>query len=108
MVRSFRLHQPLRCLHLHEEEDNGGGVATHVKDSLKPKILTELQDSIKKKNIEATLTSIESSGMQTTLNNFLVEVTKLGLVILVGDINADLPKPDKYPAKALLQAMALN
>ena len=111
-----------------DRNSNGGGVATYVADWLKPNILAEIQEKAKREQIEATFTSITVSDHQgnnivivigiyrppssarswfTTLNSLLVEVTKLGQVIMMGDINADMRQPTKYPGKALMQSIAL-
>jgi len=111
-----------------DRDCNGGGVATYVADWLKPCTLVELQDRAKQEHIEATLTSITVSDIPsknkvivigiyrppsspvswfTALNSLLVDVTKLGQVIMMGDINADMRKPTKYPGKALTRSMAL-
>lgn len=97
-----------------------------MKDTLKPTILVEYQEQAKKENIEAAFTRVTVDGVTkgliiigvyrppsaptswfVTLNNLLLEVIKMGPVILMGDINADMLKPTKHPAKALRQTMAI-
>jgi Reverse transcriptase (RNA-dependent DNA polymerase) len=98
----------------------GGGVATFISISLKPVVLEDIQNKFIKQGLEVTVNSIElakpigrliilgvyrppNSAVSwfTKFNELLVEVLPLGLICILGDLNADLLKPNSYPGKTL-------
>lgn len=109
---------------------NGGGLITFVKEYLKPIILNDLQDKAIQLNLEVTFTSVLVEGaMHTTgrvtivgayrppsssvrwfedLKELLLFAVLKDPVILMGDFNADLLKPNQYPGKALLEILSLT
>ena len=109
--------------------NNGGGIITYVKNSLKPVILNDVQDKFKSLGIEATVTriTIASTGKTSQslvilgvyrppntsitwfaiLNELVLETVAVGDVCLLGDLNADLLLPSVNPAKTLLDTFEI-
>ena len=105
---------------------NGGGVITYLKEPLKPVTQTELQLKYNTLGIEVTVNSIlpsRSAGKMVilgiyrplnadanwfpTVNELIVEVSTLGPICILGDLNADILKPYVHPGKILLQTLEL-
>jgi len=113
-------------LNREDRTGHGGGVATYIKETLKPRTLSDLQTKFSDKGIEVTADIIEASGsLQSTVilgiyrppcskvawfstfKDLILEVLLLGPVIIMGDLNSDLCRPKVYPGKLLLEALEL-
>ena len=106
----------------------GEGVATYIKEYLKPITQTILQDKYQKWRLETTISLISlswngsmhkfvviglyrppNSGITWFMifNDLIVEIASEGLPCILGDLNADLMKPDTGPGKLLLHSFEL-
>jgi len=115
-------------LNRQDRTDKGGGVATFINESLQPKTLSALglQTKYRNDDIEVTVDLIEAKGpLQkvvilgvyrppsskvgwfNTAKDLILETLSYGSTIIMGDINADLFKPQVYPGKALLEVLSL-
>ena len=110
-----------------DRNKNGGGVVTYLKESLKPVTLTDLQQKYNISGIELTANTIlpsRTAGKMVILgiyhppnadanwflriSDLILDVSSLGPICILGDLNADLLKPGVLPAKALLQILELG
>ena len=110
-----------------DRNSNGGGVATFIKDVLRPVDLVDIQNKYVKLGIEVTVTavSIHKTARQTIVlgiyrppnskaawfdvfNDLLMDVIALGPLIILGDLNADLLSPAAPTTASLLNSIALS
>ena len=99
---------------------------TYLKNNLKPTHLTDIQDKAVNDGLEATVTliHIKQSGKPVVvlgiyrppsasvswfiaLNDLILEAGSKRNLLILGDLNSDLLKPDRYPGKALLDSLEL-
>ena len=106
---------------------HGGGILTYIRSTLKPKPLLDWQETLARKGIELTLTVISIGNVSKPVliigvyrppqskahwfdifNDLISEALGRGfLLIIMGDLNADLLKPNVYPGKALVDSLKL-
>ena len=98
-------------------------MATYIKSDLDSNSLTAQQENATKAGLEATVNRIKRPGERDLIvvgiyrppaaraewfdkfEEFLLQVTPLGQLAILGDINADLLKPRVQPGKALREAL---
>ena len=103
----------------------GGGVATYIRSTLRPMPLADLQIVAARSGLEVTLTTIQATNNQkvvivgvyrppnakaawfTEFNEMILQLLNLGLIIIMGDIKADLLKPQAQPGKTLRSSLKL-
>lgn len=109
-----------------DRNNHGGGVALYCKQFLHPHILDDLQQEFKLRNLEVVITRIKVGKPARNLfvvgvyrppqsavawfdvfNELVLSLSAKGDLIIMGDLNADLMEPDRYPASSLLQSLAL-
>lgn len=108
-----------------DRNSRGGGVITYIKDHLHPKTLESIQAHFNALHLEVTVTEIliqsktkavilgiyrPPSSTINWFNNFndlILEVSALGSLIIMGDLNCDLLKPNIQPGKTLLSSLEL-
>ena len=109
---------------------SGGGVVTYIRNNLKPNHLASIQENAKLNGIETTVSTIQIQNEKkqnlvvimgvyrppsskaawfTAFNDLslLLSISNIGHLVILGDLNCDLLKPDTYPGKDLLDSMAL-
>jgi Reverse transcriptase (RNA-dependent DNA polymerase) len=108
-----------------DRNSRGGGVATFVKDTLSPVELIDVQLKYLADGIEASIVRItlrkpmkvivintyrppnSPTSWFDKFDDMLLELMPMGLLTVLGDINADLLKPDHGPTKRLRTSIAL-
>ena len=108
-----------------DRNSRGGGVITYINDHLHPKALEDIQAHFNALHLEVTVTEIilqtktkaiilgiyrpPSSTINwfNNLNDLILEVSALGSLIIMGDLNCDLLKPNIQPGKRLLSSLEL-
>lgn len=104
----------------------GGGVITYFKEILLPKVITAGQKKMIEYGIEATVNSIQLKKPTRSIvvigvyrppnapadwfikfNEVLTELSSIGPICILGDLNADMMKPTIYPTKSLLATFDL-
>jgi Reverse transcriptase (RNA-dependent DNA polymerase) len=109
-----------------DRNSRGGGVATYIKDIWTPTDINEIQEKYVLLGVEVLLTRLAmkkptkrvilistyrppnaKAAWFENFNEMLLELLPIGLVIVLGDINADLLKPNIGAAKQLCQSLAL-
>jgi endonuclease/exonuclease/phosphatase family metal-dependent hydrolase len=109
-----------------DRNKHGGGVLTYCKSNLNPSIDSTLQDRMIKNKMEITITKVSFSGSKlpvyvlgvyrppnaqsdwfTRFNDIISDLTPLGSLIIMGDLNADLRCPGVNPTKALCTSLSL-
>ena len=105
---------------------HGGGVAIYIANGLRPVALIDEQQYASSNGLEAVLVSISLLGKKDkvtilglyrppnsktawfeSFNDLILRLINLGPMIILGDLNCDLMKPNMYPAKSLLASLAL-
>ena len=118
-ISGYQLYRQDRTRH-------GGGVATYIRDTLRPSPQTEMENWAVENGIEATISSICLQGKSSkatilgiyrppssrcawfeSLNELIIKLIPHGPLIVLGDLNSDLMKPNVYPGKALLNSLSL-
>jgi exonuclease III len=109
-----------------DRTSHGGGVATYIREDLRPEQLTELQSKYASESLEATITKIQVCKPERSIivigvyrppsakaswfdvfNELVMTASDLGQIIIMGDLNANLMKPNEYPGNALLKSLSL-
>ena len=118
-VPGFQINRQDRTSH-------GGGVATYLREDLRPEPMLELQSKYVSESLEITITKIQVCKPERSIvvigvyrppsakaswfeafNELVTTASALGQIIIMGDLNADLIKPNEYPGSALLKSLAL-
>ena len=105
---------------------HGGGVAIYIANGLRPVALIDVQQYASSNGLEAVIVSISLLGKKDkvtilglyrppnsktawfeSFNDVILRLIRLGPMIILGDLNCDLMKPNMYPAKSLLASLAL-
>ena len=108
-----------------DRNSNGGGIVTYVKNSLISMSLEKIQNDFNKAKMETTVTEVVMTNRQKsiilgvyrppnspsswfdTFNQLIMTVTTLGPIIIMGDLNCDLLKPDVSSTKLLKSSLVL-
>jgi len=109
-----------------DRNTKGGGVITYIRNSIKINILDEIMNKYIASGLEVIIVEIKSGknvksliliGVYrppnakrewwTQFNELIVEISNKGSIIILGDMNADLMKPDMGTTKSLLNTCAL-
>ena len=126
LVTSFSLLVDDYSINRQDRNSNGGGVITYIHNSLKPVVQLSIQDDFVKQKLELTVTEVTFPSCKTkaiiirayrppnakrtwfeTFNQLILVLLPMGNLILMGDFNADLLKPMKYPGNALKNSLKL-
>ena len=105
----------------------GGGVLAYIRETLQPMALEEIQGKYTKKGLEMTATRITVKGPTkhvvlvaiyrppgspiawfSELEALIPELTALGPLVILGDLNADILKPSLGVTKLLKKAFAIG
>ena len=103
----------------------GGGVITYINPELNPSSLDQLQTKFVQKGLEVTITKLSFLQSRTVVigvyrppnsrhvwfdifNELILDVLPHGKIILMGDLNCDLLRPNYCSTKSLLEALQLG
>lgn len=119
MVPGFHIFRLDRTAH-------GGGVIIYIRKTIAATQLLDIQDRYVSEGLEVIIIQLKFRRPACILviigiyrppqakhiwfdvfNNLLQEITSVGKVIVMGDINCDLRQPLKYPTKELINSLTL-
>ena len=108
-----------------DRNSNGGGNITFINESLKPTPLEEIQSKFNLALLEVTVTKIELNSRTKAIivgayrppnsrkawfevfNELILTLTMMEPLIIMGDLNSNLLKPNAQPGKSLLLSLSL-